>query len=243
MLFTWIPFRCVVSQDPPKDGIRLQIDPYLYHRHLYHCRNFICRYRVQISCFTFDFKRWPTLCACSTSRLSIVLQEVGNIYRFDLDTLKTWIHSHYILNTLFVNIFFPFALLPVDINYQRIYFISFMLLFPQVKRIKLEPYEPKIQQASAIADVGMVILQDYSYSNVANNCAKNHRFETFWLVKWIRDQRADCVATALYRWMVSGRHATTCSAVMGSCDPRTFTAYERNSFLKRSPNSEMPLKN
>ena len=41
----------------PKDGIKLQIDPYLYHRHLYRCSNFICRYRVQISCFTFDFKR------------------------------------------------------------------------------------------------------------------------------------------------------------------------------------------
>ena len=50
---------------PPKDGIKLQIDPYLYYRHLCHCSSFICRYHVQISCFTFDFKRWPTLCACS----------------------------------------------------------------------------------------------------------------------------------------------------------------------------------
>ena len=44
-------------QKTPKDRIKLQIDPYLYYRHLCHCSNFICRYRVQISCFTFDFKR------------------------------------------------------------------------------------------------------------------------------------------------------------------------------------------
>ena len=63
-------YPVLVSLIPHKDGIKLQIDPYLYYRHFYHCSNFIRRYHAQISCSMFDFKRWPSLCELSTSRLS-----------------------------------------------------------------------------------------------------------------------------------------------------------------------------